>query len=221
MGKFGRFTSRVKNGIIRIRRAGVPHEETVIIPAIAIYVCDSVFGPSGWHFWVPMILMPTICFACGAWLGLAWRGFPVLRVVLRPVYIGVLTTLLFMLLHDEPVSKHDAEHSVLLTVSTVGPLFYFGYLYAAMARDVALRRFSSQEHRKRYLESVAWRRYIWQLARDKEDKNAASDWDLFVSKIVQSCMDIKGLIALFSLLGTLIYWLWRFIRAVMPTAAGQ
>jgi hypothetical protein len=159
-------------------------------------------------------------FFCGAWLGLAWRGFPVLRVILRPVYIGVLTTLLFMLLHNEPVSKQEAERSVALTVSAVGPLFYFGYFYAAMLRDVALRRFSSQEHRRKYLASVAWRRYIWRLARDKEDKNAATDWDLFVSKLVQSCMDIKGLIALFSVLGTLIYWLWVFVKAVMPTPMG-
>ena len=63
-------------------------------------------------------------------------------------------------------------------------------------------------------------RYIWRLAREQEDKSAASDWDLFVSKVVQSCMDIKGLIALFGLLGTLIYWLWEFLKVVMPPLQG-
>jgi hypothetical protein len=134
----------------------VPHEETVILPALALYATFRVSAESGWWFWFPAISLVVISFGCGAWLGLAWRGFPVLRVLLRTVYIGVLAVLLYMLTHDEPFSKRDAVQTVGLTVSTVGSMFYFGFLYAAMLRDVALRRFHSERQRQKYLARKAW-----------------------------------------------------------------
>jgi len=47
--------------------------------------------------------------------------------------------LVYMLMHDEPVTKRDAARAVSLIVSTVGTLFYCGFFYAAITRDVALR----------------------------------------------------------------------------------
>jgi hypothetical protein len=149
--KWGLFIRRVRSGIIQIRRAGVPHEETVIIPAIALNLAARVSIESGWRFVAANVSLLMVVFICGAWLGFAWRGFPVVRVLLRTVYIGILAVLLDMLTHNEPVSKHVAVHTVGLVVSTIGLMFYFGYFYAAMVRDVALRRFPSEKHRTRYL----------------------------------------------------------------------
>lgn len=208
---------RIRSSIIWIRRAGVPHEETVIIPAIALYVTFSVSGESGWRFWVPGVSLAAISFVCGAWLGLAWRGFPTIRVVLRTVYIGVLAVLIYMLMHDEPVTKREATHAVSLIVSSVGYLFYFGFFYAAIMRDVALRRFSSEKQLQRYHARKAYWRYIWRLSREQEDKTAASDWDLYVSKLVQSLMDVKGLIALGGLLVTAFYYLWLLLNFLLPS----
>jgi len=122
-----------------------------------------------------------------------------------------------MIIIDEPLSKHAAVRAVGQIVSTLGLFFYTGYFYAALLRDVVLRRFSSEMHRRRYLAHMACRKYIWRLARNKEDESLASDWDLLAARLVRSCMDIKGLIALCGLIGTVIWWLFKFIEWVLPT----
>src|SRR6185437_11535240 len=83
VSKWGMFIRRVRSGIIHIRRAGVPHEETVIIPAIALNLAARVSIEGGWRFVAANVSLLVIVFMCGAWLGLAWRGFPVVRVLLR------------------------------------------------------------------------------------------------------------------------------------------
>lgn len=210
-GKFSLFMSRVRNGIIRIRRGGVPHEETVIIPAITIYVTSRISPQSEWLFSAAIILMVIVSLLCGAWLGLAWRGFPVFRVLLRTIYIGILTILLYMLFHDEPITKRDAVQTVGLMVSTVGLIFYFGYVYAAITRDVVLRRFSSENQRRRYLARMSWWKYIWGLVRKREDETQASNWDFAVSRVIASSLDIRVIPAIFLIVG-LVYQLHSFFR---------
>lgn len=202
-------TSYLRAAIHRIRRGGVPHEETVIIPAVAVVSAASMWV-SGWPIWIPEIALAVITFACGAWLGLAWRGYPMFRVLLRPFYFSALAVLLYLLTHNEPVSKREGVHVAVLIISTLGPLYYFGYIYAALVRDVAIRRFSSEKQRRQYLERMAWWRYVWRLARDKEDKSQAADWDFFVSRLLASCMDVKALIAIFGV----CYSIWIVARTI-------
>lgn len=210
--RFRRVVTRLRELVIRIRRAGVPHEETVLIPSVAAYVTFSVVGESGWKLWLPSTILVIISIFCGAWLGLSWRGFPIIRIFLRALYIGIITLLLYMLFHDEPITKPEAVHFVSLTTSSIGMMFVIGFVYGATLRDVVLKRFPSKRHRDRYLARKAWWAYIWRLARDKEDKNSASDWDYCVSSVVKSCMDVKGLSVIFGFLSAMLFALWRFSK---------
>lgn len=209
-GRFGRFLNRLRERNIRVRRAGVPHEETVVIPAVVASVTQAVGGEAGWRFWVPAAALLAVSFLCGGWLGLAWRGFPVLRVLLRSVYIGVLTLLLAMLLRDDPPTKRQAIEVVLSVIVAVGIPFYFGWLYGSMVRDVVLKRFYSEAQRQRYLAHMAWRRRIGRLAKGQEDRSEASFWDWAVSGLVQSAVTWEGFVAMLGAAGAAIYGLWRF-----------
>lgn len=211
-GPFRRAVTRVRALVIRIRRAGVPHEETVLIPSVVAYATFSVIGESGWRPWFPSTVLLIVSMLCGAWLGLSWCGYPVIRICLRAVYIGVLTLLLYMLFHDDPITKPEAVQFVALTASSVGLIFVIGFVYGGLLRDLVLKRFPSERYRERYLARKAWWAYIWRLARDKEDRSSASDWDYVVSSLVKSCMDVKGLSVIFGLMSAMLFAIWQFSK---------
>lgn len=132
MGKSGRSLSRIRNFIVCVRRAGVRHEETVIIPAVATDLLSVVAGHGTWQFWLSSIALVVIIFICGAWLALAWRGSPLPPVaVLRPLYSSVLATVLWMATHDNPNSKQDILHWV--SVIWFGQaLFFYRVLFSLL-----------------------------------------------------------------------------------------
>lgn len=210
-GIFRLFICRVKNVIIFIRRTGVPHEETIIIPAVALNVASSFFQKDGWPFLAAILFVAATSFLCGMWLGFAWRGFPVFRILIRTIYIGVLSALLYMLFHDEIVTKTEAVHTVGQIVSSAGLLFYLGYIIAAVIRDVALRKFSSETQRQRYLSRISWWKHIWRLVRKKEDDDNVSDWDFMVARFISSCLDIKAIPAILLVL-TLIFHMNSYFK---------
>jgi hypothetical protein len=143
MRKSGRSLSRIRHFIVCVRRAGVPHEETVIIPAVATDLLSAVAGSGRWQYWISTIALVVIIFICGAWLALAWwRGSPlvaVLRPLLRPLYSGVLATVLWMATHDNPNSKQDIVHWV--SIIWLGQALFFipGFVVATLIRDTILR----------------------------------------------------------------------------------
>ena|ERR1700720_2776718 len=110
-------------------------------------------------------------------VSLAWRGFPLIRLLLRPLYIGVLATVLWMATHDTPTSKHEVIVWVSTTWLAFAPIFYFGYLLAGLVRDSLLRRFYSERQQIIYLRRQEWRRYIWRLVRGQDELRDASNRD--------------------------------------------
>jgi hypothetical protein len=209
VGESRRFFRRIGSFIIRVRRAGVPHEETVIIPAVALDLIP-VFWKSDWPLWIPGTSIIVIIVMCSAWLAFAWRGFPIIRVFLRPLYIGVLSAGLWIVTHDIPDSKH---YMIDLTVKIwliFGPLFYFGYGIAGMIRDDVLGIFYSERQKVRYFERREWRRSIWRFVREPDNLKEASGWNWIIASLLRSVLtDIKGLLAL---IGFIISAVWVIVN---------
>lgn len=205
--EFGRVCDRVRNFIKRVRRAGVPHEETVIIPAVAIDLVFSIWKTE-WPFWIPMIVIYVVYLLCGAWLALAWRRLHFFPMLLRPVYIGVLSGALWVLTHNEPYSNHLFLVWVYNTWFVFGSGFWFGYIMAGSTRDRAFGIFYSQKHRKIYLRKKERQRYFRTLVRDQDALKSASYKDFVIASLWRSIItDIKGLLALCGVVFSIAYYL--------------
>src|SRR5207248_11389121 len=70
-----------------------------------------------------------------------WRGFPILRIILRIAYISVLSTVLTQYFTDNNYSKRDAISVISLQIAVLGPPFFFGYAIAASVRDIMFEIF--------------------------------------------------------------------------------
>jgi hypothetical protein len=180
-GKSGRSLRRIRNFIIRVRRAGVPHEETVIIPAVAVDLISTVAGPSGWQLWLPFSAFAVIVFICAAWLALAWRRFPLLAF-LRPVYSGVLATILWMATHDTPNTKQDIIRWISLISFGILTIFYPSFVVGVFIRDAVLKegRGYYREQQITYPKRKKWKERLHRISR---------------SKFIQSSMNLQGLAA--------------------------
>src|SRR5580704_892522 len=73
-----------------VRRWGVPHEETVVYPAVVMLLCitQSERGnfPIELSAWISLIFM----WLCGAWLGFAWSKPRIGSLVIRAFLISLL-----------------------------------------------------------------------------------------------------------------------------------
>ena len=209
-GKFRRYVGELRKGVRWIRECGVPHEETVAIPVLALVICCRVFSGSSIPIWVPGVLLTTVNVVCGAWLGLAWTGLPAFKVLLRIIYIAVLGILGVMLTSHEAISKKEAVDLVASMMRTLGLVFYSSWFTASCLRDTLLKRFYSQKQRDKYMQQMAWYRYIWELARDRADKSTASDFDYAVATVIRNSLHPGGLAIWFALLSGLLIKLWYF-----------
>ena len=215
-GTSGRSRRRIRNFIVRVRRAGVPHEETVIIPAVALYLAAVVAGPSGWQLWLPGSAFLLIVFICGAWFGLAWRGGNPLVALLRPLYSGVLVTVSWMATHDDPSlnSKHAIVHSILQLWFFTAALFYPSFVLAGAIKDTVFRspRIVSRKRRK----FKQWIHDVWELVRNRGDTETASNLDWLVSTFIRQSINAPSLVALCIIFGGIFTYIRGGLTPLLP-----
>jgi hypothetical protein len=122
---------RVKRITRNIRRYGVPHEETVILPAMATVFFNHQSEIGSISVSLAALAPAFISLACGFWLGLSWKGFPVVRTGLRTWYISILTTLLFALGNHPDLNKANLITLFTQIEKTFGLIFYLGWFLVA------------------------------------------------------------------------------------------
>ena len=189
----------LSNFIIRVRRAGVPHEETVIFPAGAAALLMAISGPSGWRLWLPFSAFVVIVCICAVWLAVAWRQRSFFPAFLRPIYIGALATVLWMATHDTPNTKQDIIRWIyLLSYGTV-VFFLPSFIFAGLIRETVLgeKKIDYSQQRTSYRTRKKWKERlnrIWQ------------------SQFIQNSWSIQGFVALLTLISALISFIIFAIR---------
>jgi hypothetical protein len=179
---------RVKRATRNVRKYGVPHEETVILPAMATVFFVHQYEIGSISVSLAAFAPAFVSLICGFWLGLAWKGFPVVRAGLRTWYISIIATLL-MALGNHP----DVNNSNFVTVfaqieKTFGLIFYLGWFFGGSARDLILDIYSSPKQRE-----IAKRRQerfrLWfRIALETEDEKSVHPTDRLIGRAIRNVL---------------------------------
>jgi hypothetical protein len=205
---------RIRKVILNIRRYGVPHEETVILPAIAIWVCwhQAELGRISIQVAGGMVTFVSLFF--GFWLGLAWLGYPFLKTLFRSIYINVLVTILLHFAHPEWSSQELLSKFGRLE-ETIGVLFYLGWLFGSEARDLILPIYYSPEERQLVEDRIAKMRLWWGLAIDPKNEDVAGPIDKIIGQFLRSLLTNPGQLVAFISALVVIFLLIRSVVAFL------
>lgn len=164
--------------------------------------------------WAINIFLVTVNFVCGTWLGLAWTGMSVFKVLLRVIYIAVLGTLGMKVSSHEAISSDEAVHTAILAIQTSGFIFYYSLYGASFFRDALY----SQKLNQKFLQLTVRCLEIWELVRDRTDKSKASHLDWILSTLIRGSLNkgfiafFKDLIFLLTVLVGLFIGYWHFCK---------
>jgi hypothetical protein len=137
-------------------------------------------------------------------VSLSLRRFPLLAVP-RPLYSGVLATVLWMATHDNPNNKQDIIRYIFIVSFGILVIFYSIFVGAGLIRETVVekRRGYYQEQRIAYYKINKWKErlhVIWQ------------------SPFIQNSMSLQGLAALLVIISYMVFVLKVGVRAILPGA---
>lgn len=117
---------------------GDPYEETVVLPSLiscaALHLSDRHIIPGGYAL---SIFLTATVFA-GFTLGVAWNFKRVFRVILRGIYVGLLTSFLtFALNLDFPGQQEAIRLGTIVTLAALAG-YTAGFYLIGPFRDIAL-----------------------------------------------------------------------------------
>ena len=214
----GANVERVKQATRFVRKYGVPHEETVILPAMATVFFAHQYEIGSISVSLAALAPAFVSLICGFWLGLAWKGFPVVRAGLRTWYISIIATLLVALGSHPDLNKANFITIFAQIEKTFGLIFYLGWCFGGSARDLILDLYYSPSQRE-----IAKRRQerfrLWfRVALETEDEKSVDPTDRLIGRAIRNVLTnpaqmlacLTAFVAFVTLLHHAIGWLLQY-----------
>src|SRR5580704_12546590 len=184
-----------------VRRWGVPHEETVVYPAVVMLLCitQSERGnfPIELSAWISLIFM----WLCGAWLGFAWSKPRIGSLVIRAFLISLLIVVRYAIGTHPNAPGTKAEYLQLFAqmVRGVGLIWYIGCLAGWVLRDWTIILFISEAKRAAFERGWAYRfwtekiKFWLRLGVGRADREKATVFDLYMAELIKSVFTVNGI----------------------------
>jgi hypothetical protein len=181
-----------------VRRRGVPHEETVVLPILAALACVTQSEHGNLPIWLSAHIIVLVTWLSGAWLGLAWSKPRVGALAIRSVGISALIVggYAFGTHPDAPGTKAEYQQIFVEMIRGVGLIWYCGTIFGLALREWTITLFISERRRAAFEERWVYRlwaeflRHPWKkiaywarLGVDREDKEKATVFDLYMVRI--------------------------------------
>jgi hypothetical protein len=206
---------RVKRATRNVRKYGVPHEETVILPAMATVFFAHQYEIGAISISLAALAPAFVSLICGFWLGLAWKGFPVVRAVLRASYIAIIATLLMALGNHPDLNKANFITIFAQIEKTFGIIFYFGWFFGGVARDLTLDIYYSPKQREIAKRRQERFRLWYKVALETEDEISVDPTDRLIGRAIRNVLTnpaqmiacVTAVIAFVTLLHHAVGWL--------------
>lgn len=184
-----------------VRRRGVPHEETVVYPAVVALLCVTQSEHGNLPIWLSAYIIGISTLLCGAWLGFAWSKPRLGSLVIRSVIISALFVggYAFGTHPDAPGTKAEYQQVFVQMARGFGLIWYFGRIFGSGLRECTITLFISERRRAAFEQRWPYRfwttflrhpgkkiSYWLRLAVDREDKQNASTADLYMADFLKS-----------------------------------
>jgi len=184
-----------------VRRYGVPHIESVAIPAVVALGCMTQSEHGHLPTWLGAQITGLVTWLCGAWLGFAWSKPRVVALVISGVLISALIVggYAFGTHPDAPATKAEYQQLLVLMIRSVGLIWYCGALTGSALRDLTITLYISERRRAAFEQRWVYRfwvgflRHPWKkvayLARlgvDREDRRRATVFDLYMADLLKN-----------------------------------
>jgi hypothetical protein len=191
-----------------VRRGGVPHEATIGLPVLltlfvtaqsekAVITLSEATG---------IFVVGTV--VSGAWLGFAWNGTRLCPLVLRPLVMAAFIVACYAVGKHPPLGEGETYGHMFATLSqALYGLFFFGWVTGNTLREVVITLYISNERRLAFESRIAKIKYASELIRHplvrfgywtrlsvgKEEKRAATTFDLLMARFIGETLTPKGL----------------------------
>jgi hypothetical protein len=189
-----------------VRRWGVPHEETVVYPAVVMLLCITQSERGNFPIWLTACFSGIFMLLCGAWLGFVWSKPRVGSLVIRAFLISLLVVGGVALHPNAPGTKAEYVQLSADMVRGFGLIWYTGWMVGSTLREMTITLFISEARRAAFEQGWAYRfwteflRHPWKkisfwlrLGVDREDRQKATVFDLYMADFIKSLLTVNGI----------------------------